>query len=75
MQITTTNKAIQIRYGKDIFMYPFNSVSYAVNERMDSITFFGNNNLVGTSPIGDVSVDGESLTADNVDEVLGKLYK
>ncbi|HCO68232.1 MAG TPA: hypothetical protein DIT04_10825 [Dysgonomonas sp.] len=74
MQITTSDKTIQIRYGNHIFTHPVNSIAYAVGENKDSITLFRNNEPIATSPLKGITVDGVSLTKDNVENLLGKLF-
>lgn len=74
MEITTTDKTIRIKNGKEISTHPVNSISYAVNDDMDSVTFFRNNEAIGTSPLGEITVDEEMLTKENADNILNKLF-
>jgi len=74
MEINTTNKTIQMRYGNEIFTHPINSIAYAMNENMDSVTFFRNNEQITTCPLSQITVDGTSLAVENVDDILCKLF-
>lgn len=74
MQITTTDKTIQIRYENQIFTHPLNTIAYAMNENKDSITFFRNREKLVSSPLNGVTVDGTPLTTQNVDNLLTKLF-
>lgn len=74
MKITVSEKNAKIEYGEEIFTYPLNTVSYAVDELYTSLTLFRNNERIGTSPFSEVTVGGLGLTAQNVDELLLPLF-
>jgi len=74
MIITTTDKYAKIQYGKESYTHALNTISYAVDENLTGLTLFRNNELLGTSPLGKVSVNGTQLTADNIDELLSPLF-
>jgi len=74
MQITTTDTTVQIKYGKDTFTHPVNTIVYIVNDQLDSVTFTRNNERIATCPLTQISVNGDQLTADNFDDLLGNLF-
>jgi len=74
MKIQITQTYARITYSNETFTYPLNTLSYAINEELDSITFFRNNEQIGTNPMGMVEVDGEQLTPENVNELLAPLF-
>ncbi|MDU1904656.1 MAG: hypothetical protein E6772_07725 [Dysgonomonas sp.] len=74
MQITTTDLYARIKYGKDSFTHPLNTISYVINDSYDGVTLFRNNEAIGTGPFGEVSVNGETLNAANAESLLSQLF-
>jgi len=74
MIISISEKNAKIKYGENTFIYPLNSISYAIDEQYTGLTLFRNNERIGTSPIDEVTVDGVGLTSQNIDELLLPLF-
>jgi len=74
MIIDITDKYAKIKYGNQTFTYPLNTLSYTVNEESQVVTFFRNNEPIGTSSFQSVKVNGQLVTQGNVHEILSALY-
>lgn len=74
MKITTGIKNAKIEYGKETFTFPLNTISYAVDDQFTGLTLFRNNERIGTAPLDQAVVDGQSLTPANVHNLLLPLF-
>lgn len=75
MIISTSDKNIKIKYGRETFTYPLNTISYAVDNSYTSLTLFRNNERIGTSPLDAVRINGQAVAAASLDGMLSGLFK
>lgn len=74
MQITTTDNYVKIKYGDDTFTHPLNTVSYAINDNSEGVTLFRNNEPIGTCAFGNISIDGQTPSRENIDTLLDGIF-
>ncbi|MEN9918004.1 MAG: hypothetical protein RL662_440 [Bacteroidota bacterium] len=74
MKISTSNHTATIHYGKDTFTHALNTLSYTYNDDSKGVTLYQGNNAIGTSSVDDITVNGETLTFNNIHTLLGSLF-
>jgi len=74
MQISISNKYAKIKYGKETFIHPLNTISYIINDESDAVTFFRNNESIGSCDINKLVVNGEQVNSENMEKLLSALF-